>query len=313
MKIVVYGVGGVGGYFGGKLAAAGFNTTFIARGAHLEAIKENGLEVKSIYGDFLVKPAHATSDINQVSESDLILLATKNWQVTEVSSELKKVIHDNTVILPLQNGVNATEKLIEVIPAKNVLSGLCKIISFIESPGKIWHKAFHPQVIFGEQDNSKSDRIKEIKEIFDRAGFDNTIPDNIQLEQWRKFLFIVTISGIGALTRMEIGINRSDSGVREIMKQTAVEIKQLANAKGIALADTDIARTFEAIDKQAGNTTASMQRDIMEGKPSELDDFNGYVVKESIKYGLDAPVNTFIYNCLKPMEELARKRQTPMK
>jgi 2-dehydropantoate 2-reductase len=307
MKILVYGIGGVGGYFGGKLANAGFDTTFIARGNHLKAIKEKGLYVKSIYGDFYTRPTFATSDIREAKAPDLIVLATKNWQVAEVSVLLNEVIHKDTVILPLQNGVNATDKLMKVLPEQNVLAGLCKIISFIEAPGKIWHKAFHPQIIFGELNNTKSKRISAIKKVFDRAGFDNYIAENIQLEQWRKFLFIATISGIGGLTRMQIGINRSDVGVRKLMEQTALEIKALANAKGIGLTNTDVENAFRAIDKQAADTTASMQRDIMERKPSELEDFNGYIVRESQKYALPAPVNTFIYTCLKPMENVARK------
>ncbi|XLS28804.1 ketopantoate reductase family protein [Flavobacteriaceae bacterium M23B6Z8] len=306
MKIVVYGIGGVGGYFGGKLAKAGLDTTFIARRAHLEAIKENGLVVKSIYGDFKATPTAITWDIANVPDPDLIILATKTWQVSEIASKLRKHINKETMILPLQNGVNTTEKLLRALPEKNVLAGLCRIISYIESPGVIRHKAFHPQVLFGELDNSKSQRTKEIKALFDKADFDNEIPEDIHLERWRKFLFICTISGIGALTRMEIGINRSDKQIRTLMEQTASEIIALANAKGVALHEKDLEKTFAAIDKQAADTTASMQRDLMEGKPSELDDFNGYVVKESQKYGLQTPVNSFIYHCLQPMERKAR-------
>lgn len=306
MKIVVYGTGGVGGYFGGKLAKTGCDITFIARGAHLKAIKENGLSVKSIYGDFKVQPSTVTWDLSNVENPDLILLATKTWQVPEIAEKIRNHMHEETMVLPLQNGVNTTEKLLKVLPEKNVLAGLCRIISYIESPGIICHKAFHPQVLFGELDNSKSQRTEEIKKLFDKADFDNQIPEDIHLEKWRKFLFICTISGIGALTRMEIGVNRSDKGVRSLMEQTAEEIVALAKAKGVALAEKDIEQTFEAIDKQAADTTASMQRDLMQGKPSELDDFNGYVVKESKKYGLKTPVNSFIFHCLQPMERKAR-------
>ncbi len=307
MKIVVYGIGGVGGYFGGKLAKAGYNTTFIARGNHLKAIKENGLFVKSIYGDFHTTPAYVTSNISEIKDPDLIILATKTWQVEEIAHLLRPVIHNDTIILPLQNGVNTPQKLLQTLPEQNILAGLCKIISFIEAPGKIWHKAFHPQVIFGELNNHKTARVQNLKNIFDQAGFDNFIPENIQLAQWQKFLFIATISGIGALTRMEIGITRTDKSVRNLMQQTAQEIKTLANAKGIPLTNNDIENTFTAIDKQAANTTASMQRDIMEGRPSELEDFNGYIARESRALGLPVPVNSFIYTCLNPMEKMARE------
>ena len=311
MKIVVYGIGGVGGYFGGKLAQTNNHITFIARGRHLEAIKANGLHVKSIYGDFTAHPAMVTDSILEVDTPDLILLSVKSWQVIPVAKVLKAVVGKNTLVLPLQNGADNADKLLTVFERTNVLAGLCRIISFIAAPGKIHHKAFHPQVLFGELNNEKTVRVQAVKSVFDAAGFDNRIPGDIHTEIWRKFLFICTLSGIGGLTRAKVGVMRSDAYIRNLMVQTAQEIVAVANTKGIALTQTDIDKTFDAIAGQDPNTTASMQRDIMEGKPSELEDFNGYIVREGKKYGISVPVNEFIYRCLLPMENVARSPRKP--
>ena len=196
MNILIFGIGGVGGYFGGKLAQAGFDVTMIARGKHLEAIKENGLEVESINGNFKVKPKLATDNLAEVPTPDLVILGVKSWQIQEVAKQLKPIISAETMILPLQNGANNVEKLLEIIPKKNVLAGLCHIVSFVEKPGKIKHASFEPRITFGEIENSNSERIQQLRSVFDKAEITNFNPENIQLEIWKKFLFITTISGL---------------------------------------------------------------------------------------------------------------------
>lgn len=307
MKILVYGIGGVGGYFGGKLAAAGFNVSMVARGAHLKAIQDHGLEVESIYGNFNAQPALATDDLSDVFKPDLIILGIKSWQIPEVASKLKSIIGEHSLVLPLQNGANNVEKLLEILPEKNVLAGLCFVVSYFEKPGKIKHIAFDPKITFGEIDNSRSTRIEKVKSIFDQAGISNFIPENIQLEIWKKFLFICTVSGIGGLTRVSIDKIREREFLYDMMRKTAQEIKEVANAKDIPLTDKHIEMVFEIINSQPEGNTASTQRDIMREKPSELDNFNGYIVKEGEKMGVDTPVNRYIYECLKPMEDEARK------
>ncbi len=306
MNIVVFGVGGVGGFFGGKLAKAGHDVTFIARGAHLEAINQNGLIVKSIDGDFNVPNAKATSDINVIVMADIILLAVKSWQVEGIGKQLIPLLKDQAVVIPLQNGADNVEKLLISLPAKQVLGGLCRIISKIESPGVINHFAFHPQIILGELTNEKTERILQIKSLFNEAEVNCSIPDDIQVAIWTKFLFITIISGLGALTRAETGVMRENVYLRNMMLETAQEILKIANAKGVDMNQQTIEKAFAAIDKQEFHTTASMQRDMMEGKPSELENFNGFIVKEGIKLGISTPVNSFIYHCLLPMEKKAR-------
>ena len=307
MKILVYGAGGVGGYFGVRLAESGNKVSFIARGEHLRAIKKSGLQLESINGDITVHPELVTSDINEVETPDLILLGVKSWQLPEVASELKKIISRNTIVLPLQNGADNYEKLTEILPKNNVLAGLCFIVSYIEKPGKIKHASFEPRIVFGEADNSRSKRISMVSTLFLEAKIDFLNPENIQLEIWKKFLFICTISGIGGLTRVSIDKIRNSAYLLDLMKQTSGEIRSVANAKGIPLNDEHIEKAFQIIENQPQGTTASTQRDIMEGKPSEIENFNGYIVTEGERLGIKTPVNKMIYECLKPMEEQARK------
>lgn len=306
MNIVVVGAGGVGGYFGGKLSQAGFNVTFIARNKTLKAIKTNGLKVKSIYGDFEVHPK-VTDNLSEINDVDLIILAVKSWQIEDIAKQLKPVLTKKAIVLPLQNGADNADRLREILNPENVLAGLCKIVSKIESPGVINHFAYEPEIVFGEYNNQKTDRVKVLKAVFDKAGFKNTLSDDIHLDIWKKFLFIATYSGIGALTRRLIGELLNEEYIRNLLYQTAQEIVSVANAKGIGLKNADIDMIMHVIDQLDPNTTASMQRDVMEGRPSELENFNGYIVKEGIRLYIQTPVNAFTYYCLLPQEKKARK------
>ena len=306
MKILIFGIGGVGGYFGGKLAQAGYNVTMIARGKHREAINKNGLEVESINGNFKVKPNLVADELAEVPTPDLVILGIKSWQIQEVANKLKPIISTETMVLPLQNGANNVEKLLEILPKQNVLAGLCHIVSFLEKPGKIKHVSFEPRITFGEIDNSTSERIQGLKTVFEKAGITNFNPENIQLEIWKKFLFITTVSGLGGLTRVSIDKIRESEYLYDLVLKTAQEIKLVANAKGIPLAEEHLEKAFEIIQNQPAGTTASTQRDIMAGRPSELENFNGFIVKEAEKLGIATPVNKMIYECLLPMEKKAR-------
>lgn len=307
MKILVYGAGGVGGYFGARLAESGYRVSFIARGGHMRAIKESGLQLESMNGDITVYPEMVTSEVSEAETPDLVLLGVKSWQLPEVASELKNIISKDTIVLPLQNGADNYEKLTRVLPQENVLAGLCFIVSFIEKPGKIKHASFEPRIVFGEADNSRSERISKLCAVFSEAKIDFLNPENIQLEIWKKFLFICTISGIGGLTRVSIDKIRSNDYLFDLMKKTSEEIRKVANARGIALNEEHLEKAFQIIENQPEGTTASTQRDIMEGKPSEIENFNGFIVREAERLGIETPVNKMIYECLKPMEEQVRK------
>ncbi len=306
MHTVIIGVGGVGGYFGGKISNSSQKVTLVARGNHLQAIQKQGLHIKSIDGDFVAHPYMATDDIKKVEKADLILVCTKSWQVIEAAKLIKPIVHENTIVIPLQNGADNADKLRSVLDQKHVLGGLCKIYSKIEAPGVISHFGHTPEVVFGELDKSKTKRLQKIRKVFDKAGFESTISEDINVEIWSKFMFIATVSGLGALTRATIGEMYKDPEVKEILEQTATEIYEVGKAKGVALPKDIVDRILLFISKQPYDATASTQRDILEGRPSELDNFNGFIVNEGRKLGISTPANTFIYSCLRPMENKAR-------
>lgn len=308
MHIVIIGVGGVGGYFGGKISNSGQKVTLVARGKHLEAIRKNGLQIKSIDGDFVTHPFMVTDTIDTVEKADVILICTKSWQVAEAAKSTAPILKENSIVIPLQNGANNAEKVCSALDAKHVVGGLCKIYSKIEAPGIISHFGHTPEIVFGELDKSITERLTTIKQIFDKSGFKNTVSKDIEVDIWGKFMFIATVSGLGTLTRATIGEMYENKETHRILEQTATEIYEVGIAKGISFPKDMVQRIMLFIGAQSYTSTASTQRDIMAGRPSELDNFNGYIVKEGKKLGVATPVNTFIYSCLLPMEEKARNK-----
>ncbi len=307
MHIVIYGTGGVGGYFGTRLAQAGNDVTFIARGKHLEAIKQNGLQLKSSKGDYLVYPAKARATISEIADIDLILVCVKTWQVVEVAQKIKPVLNENTMVISLLNGVENEDTLCSIIDKKNLLAGLCKIVSKIEDYGIINHLSYEPTIVFGELNNTKTKRALQLEKLFLKAGITTKLADNIQKEIWTKFLYITTVSAVGALTRATIGEMIAMPQIKRMMIQIAEEIVTIAKSKGINFSENIIDKQFQIIETQPYNTTSSLQRDMMEGKPSELEAQNGTIVKLGKELGIPTPVNSFIYYCLLPQENNARR------
>lgn len=307
MKILIVGTGGVGGYFGGRLAAAGHDVTFIARGAHKEAIEKNGLKVKSINGDFSVEQVKVTDKISEVATPGLVIIAVKAWQVKEIARQLKSVIDEKTMVLPLQNGVLTSDEIKEFLPSKNVLSGLCRIISKIDAPGIINHMAVDPTIVFGECDSSQTQRVLDLQKIFEEAGFKARVSKDIQADLWRKFLAIC-VSGLLAVTRSTYGEVREQKETRQMMRNIFEEIAKLAKALKINLEPDLVDKTMAFIDTFPYNSTSSLTRDIWDGKPSELEYQNGTVVKLAEKAGVDVPLNQFVYYSLLLMEKRARRK-----
>jgi 2-dehydropantoate 2-reductase len=306
MRIVVFGTGGVGGYFGGRLAQAGEDVTFIARGEHLRAIKATGLKVDSSSGDFVVYPAQATDDVSEVGETDLVILGVKAWQVPEAARAIKPLVGPKTTVVPLQNGVHAVPQLVVELGSENVIGGLCRIVSFVVAPGHIRHAGFKPSIIIGELDNSRTDRITKIDKVFNHAGMDTTIAADIQVALWTKFLFIASFSGVGAMANAPAGIVRTDPNWRGQMLSAMAEIYALAHARGVKLPSDSVDKVMAAVDGLPEDATSSMHRDIAAGKPSELDSQNGAVVRLASEAGVEVPTHILIYETLKPLEEKAR-------
>ena len=307
MKIAVIGAGGVGGYFGGRLAKANFDVTFLARGEHLREIRQNGLRVKSIKGDFTVENAQATDSISGIGPADIIILAVKAWQVRDISLELGSILKKDTIVLPLQNGVVTAEELAENIPSENIIGGLCKIISKVESPGVICHFALDPIVIFGEFGSRGTERAELLKSVFDRAGVNSLISDDITAELWKKFIAIC-VSGLLAVTKTNYGELRELKETRQMMTELIREIYTLSQHLRVNIEPEFPDKLISLIDTYPRETTSSLTRDVWEGKPSEIEYQNGTVVRLGEKYGVATPVNRFVYNCILPMEIKARKK-----
>ena len=306
MKIAIIGTGGVGGYFGGKLARAGHDVTFLARGEHLRAIQKNGLTIKSIKGDFKVAPVKATDSIKTIGSVDLIIIAIKAWQIKDIIRDLREITDRGTVVLPLQNGVSAADELKEQLKQENIIGGLCRIISKIESPGIINHSGIEPTLIFGELNNSITERIHKVKAVFDNADIKARISEDIIADLWKKFIPIC-VSGLLALTGTTYGELRELFETRQLMIELLNEIYRLSQKIGIRIEPDFVDAAVSFIDSFPYDSTSSLTRDVWEGRPSEIEYQNGTVVKLAEKYKVETPINRFIYNCILPMEIKARK------
>ncbi len=306
MRIAVFGAGGIGGYLGGRLAQAGEDVAIIARGDHLTAIRNHGLRVDSINGDFVFRPSIATDNPAEVGPVDVVILGVKAWQVAEAAEAMRPMIGQETCVVPLQNGVEAPAQLAAVLGDGAVLGGLGYIISFIVGPGHIRHAGGDPSVRFGEMDNHHSPRAEQLLEALGRAGVRADIPSNIEAAIWEKFMSITAVSGVGAVARAPVGVWRSLPETWEMAIQIVREAESVAREKGIPLDGSESESAIARMGRVPPDFTFSMQRDIMEGRPSELEVQNGAVVRLGLEVGVPTPVNDFIYYSLLPQEMKAR-------
>lgn len=229
MRIAIVGVGGVGGYFGGRLAQAGHDVFFIARGDHLAAMRSHGLRVQSIAGDFWLPDVKATDQPAEVGPVDLVIVGVKGWQVREAAYAMQPLIGPETAVLPLLNGVDAPTELAEVLGAEHVLAGLCRIIAYRAAPGVIVHAGVNPPSIdFGELDNRHTPRLARIQAALEGAGIRAFIPENIHVALWQKFMLICAWSGFGAATRAPIGVWRSLPETRPLVERCLQEVVDVA-------------------------------------------------------------------------------------
>lgn len=306
MRIAVVGVGGVGGYFGGRLAQAGLDVVFIARGATLRALRERGLRVDSINGDIHLPRVQATDDSSTAGKADVVLLAVKAWQIADAARSIKPLLHETTAVIPLENGMTAPDEIAAELGREHALGGLCGIVSFIVEPGHIRHAAVDPQMMFGELDHSISERVTRIAEAFQRAGIKAEVPPDIHRSMWTKFLFIAPYSAIGAASRVPIGVWRSMTETRALAGDLLREILAVASARNVNLAPDAFDLTMQRYDVLAPDATPSLQRDIMEGKPSELEAQLGAVVRMARESGVAVPRFETLYAALLPLERKAR-------
>jgi 2-dehydropantoate 2-reductase len=306
MRFAIFGAGAIGGYFGGKLAAAGEDVTFIARGETFRAIREGGLRVESIKGDFILRPAKVTDDPATLGPIDVILLGVKAWQVPEAAQAIRPFVESGAVVLPLQNGVEAPAQLMESLGRGSVLGGLARIFAFRIQPGWIRHVAGPGSITFGELDNHSSERCRHLLQRFLQAGIPAEIPSDIQVALWEKLVFISSFGGLSSLTRSPIGILRTLPQTRQMLEQGMEEVVRVAQGHSVPLTDEARRRAMAMLESLPPEATPSLQRDIVAGRPSELEAWNGAVVRLGREKKVSTPLHAFFYSCLLPMELKAR-------
>jgi 2-dehydropantoate 2-reductase len=300
MRIAVVGTGGVGGGFGAALARAGADVTFIARGAHLAAMKQSGLKVESPRGDIHLVPTQTTDDPAAVGPVDVVLFCVKLWDVESAGRHIKPMIGPQTAVIPLQNGIDAPERLVPILGAPAVMGGVAQISASIVAPGVVRQVGTFMRMIFGELDGSPSKRGEALLALCRKAGFDATLSDQILTELWMKFILLATNASVVALARQPIGRLRDDPDMKPQFVAAYNEVIAVGKARGVTL-------PADALDKMlafnAGAPPAmkpSMALDLERGNRIELPWLGGKVVELGRTLGVPTPTHALMYAALKP-------------
>jgi 2-dehydropantoate 2-reductase len=306
MKIVIMGTGGVGGYYGGLLAQKGHSVTFVARGRHLQAIRTNGLQVKSVHGDFLVNPADATEDPAQYDMADLVMFCTKTYNTDEAAQKIKPVVGPDTAVVSLQNGVDAVERIGAVVGMQPMIGGATWISSAIESPGVIKQVSQFRRVVLGELDGKLTPRLRSIHKALEETGITVETSANILKVLWTKFVFISAASSLGSLTRLPMGDYRSVPETRDMLTSLMEEVAAVARANGVSLDDDVVEQSLAFMDNAAAHIKASMQVDVEAGRRSEIESMVAVIGRKGREAGVATPVADFVYAALLPIDLKAR-------
>ena len=294
------GTGGVGGYYGGLLSQKGQEVMFIARGAHLQAMREKGLQVKSVHGDFLVSPAKATDDPWEVGPVDLILFCTKTYHTDIAAQAIKPMVGKDTVVVPLQNGIDAADRIGAYVGKEHLVGGVTWLSAAIEAPGVIGQYSQFRRVVLGEFDGKMTARLAAIYETLQAASITVELSDDILKVLWTKFVFISSTSALGSLTRATIGGYRQVPETREVLTDALGEVAAVAQARGVKLDGDIVSKTLEFIDNASPDMITSMQRDVEAGRASELESMIGVVPRLGRQAGVSTPVMRLAYALLKP-------------
>ena len=299
MKIVAMGSGGVGGYFGGRLAASGADVTFIARGEHLKAIERDGLKILSANGDMTLKPVKATDDPASIGHADLVMIAVKLWSTEDAARTIEPLMGPKSAVVTWQNGVVAEDILIKQYGKERVIGGVSNIAALIEAPGVIRHNGAMARLIFAELDGKPSKRIEAFAALCKQAHIEHVVSDDITRAIWQKFIFLASFSGMTCVTRLSIGPVRSDPETRAMLKAALNEVVAIGRAKGVSLPDDQAEQSLAWADNLPPTMIASMLGDLNRGNRLELPWLSGTVVKLGEELGVATPVHKFIYTVLK--------------
>jgi 2-dehydropantoate 2-reductase len=300
MKIAVIGAGGVGGYFGGRLAQAGNEVTFLARGAHLEALRGGGLCIESGLGNVAVKPAKATNDIASIGPVDVTMFCVKLWDVEATAPQLAPLVAGGGVVIPFQNGVESHEVLQRVLGKDHVLGGVAYIAATIRAAGIIAHTGTMARLCVGAFDPALAPKAEAFAAACKAAGFDCEVASDIRVALWKKYVFLAAMAGCTSLTRSPVAVIRSDPDIRSTMEAAMREIVAVARAKGVQLGDDFVGKQLAFLDTLPDAMRSSMLNDLNAGNRLEAPWLSGGVARMAREAGVDAPVNATIYAALKP-------------
>ncbi len=299
MKIVMYGAGGVGGYFGGRLAQAGCDVSFVARGVHLEAIQRDGLRILSPKGDAHVTSVWASADPATLGVADVVFLTVKMYDVDTAAATLGPLLGPETMVVTLQNGVEATDMLAAHAGRAHTAGGVAYVAAVIDAPGVIRHTALDALIV-GELDGAMSPRLVALREAASSAGFTFTASSQIRVDQWSKFARLSVFSGMTCVTRSPIGVLRADARLFQMVEQAVDETLAVGRAHGVPLGDavrSDVFAMYRSVPPQA---KSSMLEDLERGKRLELPWLSGAVVRLGAEVGVPTPTHALIHTLLQP-------------
>lgn len=298
MKILMMGAGAVGGYYGARLAQAGHDVRFVARGAHADAMLRSGLHVRSELGDVDLYPARVVTDVRQAGLVDLIVVAVKLWDTEVAARAILPMIGAATAVVSLQNGVDKDDTIAGVVGREHVLGGVTYILVHRSEPGVIVHSGKLHRILVGELDGGLSARVDEVVGAFAASGIDASASADIRRDTWEKFAFLATNSAVTAVTRETMGALRAHPATRALLRDAMHEVVALARAEGIAIADEFVDERMRFIDTLPSNGRASMAQDLLRGARLELEWLSGAVVRRAERAGIPAPVHRLLYAAL---------------
>lgn len=299
MKIAVLGSGGVGGYFGGLLARAGHDVTFIARGTHLRAIRARGLRIDGVTDSFTIAPANATDDSEEVGAVELVLLCVKTYDLAAALDQLRPLVGPGTVVLTLQNGVEAPELVASVVGQDAVLPGLVYCEVAIREPGVIFQGSALRRIVLGERNGALTARARAIADMFAATGTETILSENVIGALWTKFCFICAMGGVTTLARRPLGAVMADEEGQALLYAVMEEISAAGRATGVRFDADPVAAGLATAGRFPPETKSSMQRDLERGGRLEIEALNGAVVRIGRANGVATPANQAIYAALR--------------
>ena len=299
MRIAVLATGAVGGYFGARMAKAGHDVFFIARGANRDAIRSRGLKVDSVLGDLLLESPNVTDDPAEIGPVDIVLFAVKLWDTEQAARQALPLIGPQTRVVPLQNGIDGPDRIASIVGPEAIAPGSAYIATVLSSPGVVTHTSPFARMVVGRSDGKPDAPLKAFTDAASAAEIDVTLSDTIDRERWQKFVFLVGLSGATASTRMPLGPILEDPDTRALFHDLMREVVMIGRAKGIALPEDFADDRLKFGETSPATLKASMLHDLERGNRLELDWLSGHVVKLGRELRVATPANEAVYKVLK--------------